>query len=359
MPRLTVLTACLALVAAVPAAAQDSEPDTRPPTSMEQALAEHVCGAAPSSSTGDVHEACVHAQFRALRAEFGYDLSSLATEERHGLDASCSRLRKPENYDPYLNCLTARLIAIREARPRGGAGPSYAEVFGLVSAATRPIEQAKEAGRGWSVALWVIVGILVGVAGAAGAVLAPRLKKQMDNVTPTCQRCGAVLKAASSLCPPCRHEMGLAAKQAIADRAAEKLAEDARRQAERHQAEERQRLAEEQAAQEQQRLEELKSRLEREGRERPHAAPPPTEAAAPVGADPHEIVAIDESDPFRILGVSREATPEEIEAAYRACAAKYDEAGVAHFGDAVRAHYQAKAEAVERAYAALAPASSL
>ena len=201
-----------------------------------------------------------------------------------------------------------------------------------------------------------MVGIVAGAGAAFGGF---HLKKQLSRVEPTCQRCGAVLKAAGSLCPPCRHEMGLAAKQAIADRAAEKHAEDARRRTEQQQAEERQRLAEAEAAQEQQRLEETKSRLERDARERPHAAARPPEAA-PVGADPHEIAEIVETDPFKILGVSREATPAEIDAAYRECSKKYDEASVAHFGDAVRQHYRAKAEAVERAYAALAaPASSL
>src|SRR5262249_4058219 len=63
--RVTLLIGSLALVAA-PAAAQAQDPDSRPPTAIEQTLAEHVCGAMPSSSTGDVHEPCVHAQHRAL-----------------------------------------------------------------------------------------------------------------------------------------------------------------------------------------------------------------------------------------------------------------------------------------------------
>jgi DnaJ-domain-containing protein 1 len=334
VPRPTVLAACLALAFVAPsqAATQDGEPDTRAPTTIEQALAEHVCGATPSSGADDLHEPCVHAQRRALRVEFGYDLGLLSAKERGELDRRCSRLRTPERLDPYLNCLTAWLVAVWKSRPQDGAPPRDAEVFGVISAATKPATPAPEPRRLTSVIVWVIVGILAGAGGAVGAV---RLKQQLAQVTPTCQRCGEVLMAAGSLCPPCRHEMGLAAKQAIANRAAEKHAEEARRRTEQQRAGEPQ-------------------RLEREARERPQYAAPPIEAA-PVGADPNEIVEIVETDPLKILGVSREATPAEIEAAYRACAKKYDEASVAHFGDAVRAHYKAKADAVERAYAALTP----
>jgi len=334
-------------------AAQDAEPDTRPPTTIEQALAEHVCGATPSSSTGDIREPCVHAQRRALRSEFGYDLGRLSAGERGELDARCSRLRSPERVAPYLNCLTAWLVAMREARPHDAAAPRDAEVFGVISAATSPVPRPQEPRRATSVIVWVMLGIVGGAGAAVGGFY---LKKQLSRVEPTCQRCGAALKAAASLCPPCRHEMGLAAKQAIADRAAEKQAEEIRRRTEQQQAEERQRLAEAQAAQEQQRLDETRSRLEREARERPQAPAQPLEAG-PVGADPYEFAAIVETDPFKILGVAREATPAEIEAAYRKCAAKYDESSVAHFGDGVRAHYKAKADAVERAYAALAAPS--
>jgi DnaJ-domain-containing protein 1 len=345
------LKACLTLgvVAAAPAAAQDTAPDTRPPTTIEQALAEHVCGAQPSSSTGDVHEPCIHAQRRALRAEFGYDLGRLSDDERGELDVRCSRLRTPERVEPYLNCLTAWLVALREARPHDPAASRDAEVFGVVSAATNPAPRAQEPRRGTSVIVWVMIGIVAGAGAAFGGF---HLKKQLSRVEPTCQRCGAALKAAGSLCAPCRHEMGLAAKQAIADRAAEKQAEDTRRRTEQQQSEERQRLADAQAAQEQQRLDETKSRLGREARERPQAEARPPESG-PVGADPYEIAEIVETDPFKILGVAREATPEEINAAYRERAEKYDEARVAHFGDGVRAHYKAKAEAVEQAYRTL------
>jgi len=270
---------------AAPVTAADQEPDNRPPTVIEQTLAEHVCGAMPSSSTGDVHEPCVHAQHRALRAEFGYDLGRLSAAERGELDARCSRLRTPENYDPYLNCLTAWLVAVRESRrPEDRAAAGGAEVFGVVSA--NPAARPPEPPRHTSTFVWVTIGILVGAGAAAGGV---RLKKQLAQVTPACQRCGAVLKGSGSLCPPCRHEMGVAAKQAIADRAAEKQAEDVRRRSEQHQAEERQRLAEAQAAQEQQRLEETTSRLAREAHEPAQAAPRPFEPA-PVGADPYESI---------------------------------------------------------------------
>jgi preprotein translocase subunit Sec63 len=57
-----------------------------------------------------------------------------------------------------------------------------------------------------------------------------------------------------------------------------------------------------------------------------------------------------EHDPYAILGVPREASPQEIERAYSVAVSKYDETQVAHLGDAIQAHYRAKAEAVEQAF---------
>ncbi len=345
MTNRTIFLWCLALTLLAPASAagQDAESDDRPQTALEQTLTEHVCRATPSSTADDLDEPCIHGQLRALRSEFGYDLGRLSPAERSRLDATCSRLRKPENLDPYLNCLTAWIVALRESRPHDTA-PAQSELFGVVSAYTRPAAPPPSRHL-TSVFLSVMGGMLAGAAIVVGAV---RLKKQMVRVEPTCQRCGAVLAAAGSLCPACRHEMGVAAKQAIKDRAAEKAAEEERQKREREEAEERQRLASEQAAQ-QERLEAARWSAEREARMRdltPSRAP----EAAPIGADDNDDV---EADPFKLLGVSREATPEEIEAAYRAGTAKYDEALVAHLGDSVRAHYKAKTDAIEQAYKTL------
>jgi DnaJ-domain-containing protein 1 len=157
------------------------------------------------------------------------------------------------------------------------------------------------------------------------------------------------------LCSACRHEAGLAAKQAIADRAAEERAELDRRRLEREQAEERQRQLDQQAA-ERQRLEEARlhaerDRLQAEAQMPMTPVPVPTPVIAAIGADVDDTP--EELDPYAVLGVSRAASRQQIDSAYCAAASKYDETQVAHLGDAVQAHYRSKAEAIEHAYRTL------
>ena len=97
-PAITTFCWCLALasVAAPATAFADQTPDDRPPTSLEQTLAEHVCSRVQTpDAREDAHEQCVNVQFHALRSEFGYDLDQLTPAERGRVDATCSRLRRP------------------------------------------------------------------------------------------------------------------------------------------------------------------------------------------------------------------------------------------------------------------------
>src|SRR5262249_986623 len=121
--------ACLITITyvALPASAFAQDPPDEPPTALEQTLAEHVCDrlpVPPATANRDplpaqeAREQCAGVQLRALRAEFGYNLGHLSPAERSRLDATCSRLRKPENYEPYLTCLTALLVSVPELRPR-------------------------------------------------------------------------------------------------------------------------------------------------------------------------------------------------------------------------------------------------
>jgi len=347
------------------AVAQEAQ-DGPAPTSLEQTLAEHVCDRLPTppqtsnqdpASAQDAREQCARVQLRALRAEFGYNLEHLSAAERGRLDSTCSRLRKPENYEPYLNCLTALLVAVREQR-RGadGMAPATASdiAFG-VPVLPASANGSAPTGHHW---LAIVLTLLAVVAAAAGGFVVMRIKKAAATAAPPrkCQKCGEPLQSTGDLCASCRHEAGIAAKQAIADRAAEERAELERRRLEREEAAQHQRQLEQQAI-EQQRLEEARVQAERERQQAAAQMPPPVPVPVPVpvlaaiGADAEDTPS--ECDPYTVLGVSRGASRQQIETAYCAAASKYDETLVAHLGDAVQQHYRAKAEAIEHAYRTL------
>ncbi|HUK37299.1 MAG TPA: DnaJ domain-containing protein [Vicinamibacterales bacterium] len=341
-----VTIACVALPA--DAFAQNASED-RPPTPLEQTLVEHVCDRFQTSAQNpDVREQCVGVQFGALRAEFGYDLSRLSSAERARLDSTCSRLRKPENVEPYLNCLTALLVSVREQR-HGANGVAPSEVsFGIPTMPASAPAPPPPSHRSWPIVL-TLFGVIAAAAGAGIAVM--RMKKRPAAPSRVCQRCGEPLQASGDLCSSCRHEAGVAAKQAIADRAAEERAEHERKKREREQAEERQRQLEAHAA-EQQRLEEARVQAERDRRQAELEMPPiPIPVVAAIGADVDDTAA--DADPYSVLGVPRDASREQIEKAYTTAASKYDATQVAHLGDAVQAHYREKAEAIEQAYRTL------
>jgi hypothetical protein len=357
--------ACVVL----PASAFSQDTPGAPPTPLEQTLAEHVCDRLPKQPSKDpapaqdLREQCARVQLTAMRAEFGYNLTQLSSVERARLDATCSRLRKPENYEPYLNCLTALLVAVREQR-RGADGMAPAaptDVSFGVAALPANANAASAPTHHWVAIVMTMLGVF---AAAAGGVVVFRAKKLAAKAPPprVCQKCGEALQSSGDLCSACRHEAGIAAKQAIADKAAEERAELERR---REQVEERKRQLEEQAT-ELQRLEEARLQFERDRQHAPmQMQMPPAQAPVPlpvpvpapvvgaIGADVDDTSTPAELDPYTILGVSRGASRQQIDTAYCAAASKYDETQVAHLGDAVQQHYRAKAEAIEHAYRTL------
>jgi len=354
---------CLALVcAAAPARSRADEPaDDRPPTSLEQTLSEHVCSRVQTTDPrDDVHERCVGLQFHALRAEFGYDLDKLSPSERGRVDSTCSRLRRPESVEPYLNCVTSFLVAAREQR-RGASGMAPASLgdvaFGIPTVPTQSSAPPPKRG---SFALIAVMLVLVAVA-AGVAVWFLRFRKRTPTTQRVCQKCGEALTTAGDLCSTCRHEAGTAAKQAIAERAAEERAELERKRVEREQAEERHRQVEQQVAdaerqEEIRRQDELRRQADLQ-RHQAEVAAAPTPASGPVavaaiGVDVDYEAPI-ENDPYAILGVSRGASRQEIDRAYCLAASKYDETQVAHLGDVIQQHYRAKADAIEQAYRSL------
>jgi preprotein translocase subunit Sec63 len=55
-------------------------------------------------------------------------------------------------------------------------------------------------------------------------------------------------------------------------------------------------------------------------------------------------------DPYAVLGVPRDASEEDIRAAYQEARLKYDPDQVTHLSADVQEHFKAKAQAVDRAH---------
>jgi len=332
-----VLCLCVALPAG---AAQDEAADARAATALESMLAGHVCGQPKSldPEDQDARERCVEEQRLALRAAFGYDLGRLTAAERRRLDATCSRFRTNYDVEPYLKCLTHGLVSLRAAWTPGESGlPSFG-----TRTAVPPADPPAAPTRRWPA---VIVALLAGAALAGVALAAVTLWKRRRRIERRCHDCDAPMQSAGDLCPGCRHRAALTMKQATADRAEQKRAEQETLRHRREDAEERQREREEQEAQLRRDAEERRAEQARRAAEPP---PPPDETSRQPAADTPEVF-----DPYAVLGVSPEASYKDIETAYRDARSRYNESQVAHLGDEVRMHFKVKADAVEEAYRTL------
>jgi DnaJ-domain-containing protein 1 len=328
---------CIALPAF---AVQDKTGDSRPATALESMLAGHVCGQPKSQDPADVdaRERCAQEQRLALRADFGYDLGRLSTGERLKLNATCARVRTSYDVEPYLNCLTQGLVSLRAQWTPGTSGQPSFGLQTVVAPAAAPPAPARR----WS---WLIVTLSAGSALAVAALTVVELKKRRRRVERLCRDCGAAMQSAGDLCSACRHRAAAAIKQAIADRAEQEHAEQDARRRQQEEAAERERLREEQEAQFQREIAAQQAEQARRAAETP---PPPEVMSSQPPDDTPEVF-----DPYAILSVTAEASPEQIETAYREAKSQFDEDQVAHLGDEVRMFYKMKAEAVEEAYRTL------
>jgi DnaJ-domain-containing protein 1 len=316
--------------------------DSEVPTTIERALIERACNAAdtPPAAETDARQQCLSARLLALRTAFGRDLSRLSGADRKGIDAACGHLRTFERREPYLDCLGDQLAALRARQNHGNrAASADAAVAPLPLAAPSAAPAPPAHGASPWPSATMIGGTVGGAITAAGlAFLALRSRR----TTPTCRICGAKVSH-SDLCATCRHEAA-----ELHRRPAEELALNQHDyQAEQHE----QKARDDEEARK--RDQELAHQREEAARERPtedvdqqrHAV------VGPIGPAAEEKEAV--FDPYVVLGVPREASQEDIGAAYQQAKTKYDPDLVSYLGDETQAHFRAKVETIERAYQVL------
>ena len=327
---------------------QVAAPDPSPPTALEQALIEHVCSAtrAPGVVESGAYRDCLNLKLLSIRADFGRDLSRLSASERRTIDSVCSKVLEAREREAYLECLNGQLVALSNRRSRAAPDPSAATPppspppVSAPPASPPPPAQTSSSLSG----LWIAVAVVT-VLIAAGAVL---LVKKVRRAPSKCRVCGVVdVPQPGALCQQCRREAAEAARRAATERVDHERAqlEELRQQKAREEEDarlrdqEQVRQREEEAAR--QREHEASGR-EGEARRREEEARQSSQAGVTAQEDVF--------DPYAILGVSRDASQQEIRAAYDEAKLKYDLDHVAHLGPELQEHFKAKAQAMDRAY---------
>jgi DnaJ-domain-containing protein 1 len=331
-------------------AAPQVSPDSDVPTAIERALIERTCRATELSTDLDAHRQCLTAQMLWLRTDFGRDLGRLATPDRRRIDAACSRLSAAGQREAYLDCLGGQLITLHNRRNRGNptvtqevAADASSELNAPTAAPLPPAPTASS----WTSTI-AIAGTLGTVLAAAGFgfVFVTRKTRRAPH---QCRTCGVDVPD-SDLCPACRHEAAETLRRANAERAQIQRAQEdeERRQHEQEIEQQEQRARDEQEAR--QREQEMARQLAAEEELLRQSDAPVLPGGPAVG---QTAPAVDEPavfDPHAVLGVPPDAGLDDIRAAYEQAKTKYDPDLVSHLGDEARAHFQAKADSVERAY---------
>jgi flagellar biosynthesis GTPase FlhF len=333
----------LPIVWGVRIAAQDASA----PTPLEQALIEHVCNASRVAGAVEsgAYQTCLSLKLTSIRNDFGRDLSKLSVSERQTIDSTCSKVLETGDRQAYVECLSGQLsvISSRRARP----APALPAAAPTPAAAASPDNAALPAASSSPSIIWIGIGIGIVVLAASGAfaIMQRRRAPGQAAAANTCRNCGAAVDQPGGLCQRCRREAADAARQARAERVEldQTPLEDRRQRKARE--EEAARLREQERVQQElegrqrdeeaNRREEEARRREEEARRASQAAAAPSEAAF---------------DPYLTLGVSRDATTEQIRDAYIYAMSKYDLTNVEHLGAELQEHYKTKAEAVEQAF---------
>lgn len=343
--------------------------DPAPPTVIEQALVERACNtpALTISGDGDARQRCMDAQLSLLRAEYGVNLKRMSAAERSSLDTACRRLEVTHGKESYLDCLNARIVAMRTRRGAAPVMPAAADqapVAPPTHAAPGPPAPAAVATTTASATTTAAAvapqfsafrlvqvggGLLVTIALVAAVARYVAKDRRVDK---TCRDCGGAISEAGDLCAACRRVAAESMRRAATERMEQVRAEEAdRRRAIQLEEEERRQQA---VRDEEARLREIEdaqfceenARRQREEEARLNLAP----VVAPAAAAAPPAVEEDGFDPYAVLGVSRDTSPDDLRAAYEQARSKYDHGSVAHLGVDVQEHFREKARAVDRAF---------
>jgi flagellar biosynthesis GTPase FlhF len=330
-------------VMALGAGLQVDTPDPSGPTAIEQALIEHACplNLTRAEETAE-HQQCLSAQLQSLRADFGRDLTRLSGSERRTLDSACSKIREARGREAYLECLGAQLVALRNRRVRANPAPPEAAAAPSPPVVSVPsVSPPAPAPRAtsWSSGLWIGATLLTLIVVAGAVVFALKTRRPPRR----CRICGGDVAESGDLCQKCRHDAADAVRFAAAERAdQQRTRQEEQRRLSEHEEEQRQRKARHE--------EEAPLREQEEARQREKEARQRDEERAAsqlslVAAASQEVF-----DPYVVLGVPRDASRDEIQAAYQGAKAKYDPDQVAHLSAEVQEHFEGKAQEVDRAH---------
>jgi hypothetical protein len=316
-------------------------PDPSGPSAIEQALMEHACTVTLTRAAEAVeHQECLSARLLSLRADFGRDLSQLSVSERRTLDAVCSKIRDVRGREAYLECLSSQLLVLHNRRSPASPAPleAAAPLPAVVSGPSAGLSEMPRQARSWFSAVWISAGILTVLLVAGGVLLAVKTRRPPR----ICRVCGGDVPGSGDLCQKCRHEAAEAARHAATERADQQRAlEEVPRQSE-HEEEQRQQKKREE--------EEAALRQQEEARQREKDALQREEEKAASLRSLAVAASEEVSDPHTVLGVPRDASEEDIRAAYQEAKAKYDPDQVTHLSAEVQQHYKEKAQAVDLAY---------
>jgi hypothetical protein len=326
--------------------------DEAPPTPVEQAVIDYECTATRTTAATDAeYEACLNTRLAVLRGAFGRDLGQLSQSDRRTIDSYCASVGAARGRDARVQCLSNELGARRLLRSRTNPLPVGPEP--PPPAEDAPVPGGKTSARALS--LWIGAGFLTVASVAGGLAFVARKRRQ---VLRKCRSCGGVAEA-GELCSSCRHAAADALRRATADRADEErlAAEERQREAERH--EERRREAERRVEEVRQVEEAHVRRLEALQKEKAEDELRSRQEDIVRQRSQNTAASLDqEFDPYAILGVARDATRQDIAAAYEKARARLNPELTTHLNEELRTYFARKADGVERAYQILTGAEN-
>jgi len=156
----------------------------------------------PTVSADPYHE-CLATQLAVLRSDFGLNLEQLPAADRRALDKACSRIRTIEGRERYVECLSARLLAIHDSRVATTPVPVTQTAASLVPVPSPAAATRSQADRSSGISLVLIAALVL-----ATVVVTSRftwLHFRKHRRTGACAGCGMAVNG-GDFCPACRHE---------------------------------------------------------------------------------------------------------------------------------------------------------